>query len=394
MPGVIAGPPAASLGPVSEPISLLFLDQGRPTTSSAMGHVRVRHAIERSVDPADLGLHVEFASVPPFATRPGRLTIRPVPPLGAADLWSLRFALARSKMARDLVRARLADRPPDLVQVTTDQAGLLMGRLQARVPCVMSLDSLYLNWNRITHGIAPGEPTPWHLRPVGALERRALESAPLVMAWTDTVAADVRAAAPRAKVETLHPGLDLETFRPRERTAPSERMRVLFVGGLWQEKGGPDLLAALEPHLGRTVDLDVVSPAEIPQREGVRTMQATPGSDEILQRFSEADVLCLPTRRDACPWVVVEALASGLPVVSTRVGSIPELVSDAGTVVDAGDVTALRAALEQLIAEPERRAQLGRAGRERAERLYDARRNAPDLLGRLARVAREQIATR
>jgi glycosyltransferase involved in cell wall biosynthesis len=379
---------------VTEPISILFLDQGRPTTSSAMGHVRVRHAIERSLDPAELGVRVEFASVPPFRTRLGRLTIRPVPRLGPGDLWSLRFAIARSKMARDLVRSRLDQSPPDLVQVTTDQAGLLMGRLQHRVPCVMSLDSLYVNWNRMTHGIPPERPTPWHLRPVGALERRALESAPLVMAWTDTVAADVRAAAPRARVETLHPGLDLQTFRPRERAGAAERMRVLFIGGLWEEKGGPELLAALEPHLGATVELDVVSPADVPRRDGVRAMQATPGSDEILQRFAEADVLCLPTKRDACPWVVVEALASGVPVVSTTVGSIPELISDAGIVVAPGDVTALRAALEALIADPARREQLGRAGRARAERLYDARRNAPDLLGRLARVARQHVARR
>ncbi len=372
---------------MSSPTSILFLDQGRPGSTSAMGHIRVRHAIERSLDPADLGIRLEFDSVPPFATRLGRLTIRAVPRLGPADLWSLRFAVARSRMARDLVRNRLQQGPLDLVHVTTDQAGLLMGKLQPTVPCVMSLDSLYVNWNRITHGIPSGAPTPWHLKPTAALERRALESAPLVMAWTDTVAADVRASAPRATVETLHPGLDLEAFRPRERAEAPERMRVLFVGGLWEEKGGPALLAALEPHLGRTVELDVVSPAQIPQRDGVRSMQAAPGSDEILQRFAEADVLCLPTTRDACPWVVIEAMASGVPVVSTRIGSIPELVSEGGIVVDSGDVAALRAALEQLMADPSRREQLGRAGRARAERLYDARRNAPDLLGRLKALA-------
>ena len=121
-------------------------------------------------------------------------------------------------------------------------------------------------------------------------------------------------------------------------------------------EGRPRPLAALEPHLGRTVKLDVVSPAQIPQRDGVRSMRAAPGSDEILQRFAEADVLCLPTTRDACPWVVIEAMASGVPVVSTRIGSIPELVSEGGIVVDSGDVAALRAALEQLMADPSRRA--------------------------------------
>ena len=255
----------------------------------------------------------------------------------------------------------------------------------------MSLDSLYIEWNRMTHGIEPEERTPWYLLPIALWERQVLRRAPLTVAWTEKVAEDVRRAAPTARVETLHPGLDLTQFRPRSAgtTAPAGPRRVLFVGGRWEAKGGPDLVRALEPVLGETVQLDVVSTDVVPKLPGVSVHSGSPASNEVLDLFAKADVFCLPTKVDACPWVVLEAMASGVPVVSTRVGSIPEMVGAGGVLVEPGDIHGLREALTSLLQDPDRRRALGKAGRARTEATFDARKNAPTLLRLLRAVATE-----
>ena len=69
-----------------------------------------------------------------------------------------------------------------------------------------------------------------------------------------------------------------------------------------------------------------------------------------------------------CPLKIIDYLAAGLPVVSTRQGDIPELVGDAGIVVDPGDDGALADAVESIMLDPDRRTAMGRAGRRRAHK--------------------------
>jgi MMP alpha-(1->4)-mannosyltransferase len=115
---------------------------------------------------------------------------------------------------------------------------------------------------------------------------------------------------------------------------------------------------------------------------------ANPGSHEVLSLFQRADVVCLPTHVDAVPWAVVEALACGVPVVATRVGSIAEMVGPrSGLLVAPGDIRGLREALHTIVEDPARRSAMGAAARDRAERAFDARRNTASMLERLVAVA-------
>lgn len=93
---------------------------------------------------------------------------------------------------------------------------------------------------------------------------------------------------------------------------------------------------------------------------------------DVHERLTQLDVLVQPSRADTLPLAVLEAMAAGLPVVGTRVGGIPELVADAetGLVVEPESPPALAAALDELAADPARRAELGRNGRERAATLF------------------------
>jgi glycosyltransferase involved in cell wall biosynthesis len=82
------------------------------------------------------------------------------------------------------------------------------------------------------------------------------------------------------------------------------------------------------------------------------------------------------------PQAVTEATACGLPVVATRVGAIPEMVSDGvnGLLVPPRDPRALRAALESLLRNPELRSEMGRNGRAAAMKDYDAAHNNRSIL--------------
>jgi glycosyltransferase involved in cell wall biosynthesis len=367
-------------------MNVLFLHQGRPRPArETIGLVRARHAIEVGLPYADGEVSPTYAEIPPF-TRWQRRWMRPVQRWDKLNLQSVRWHLVRGWVARRMIREHMRVSRPDVVHVTTIHASFLLAGLQRALPCVLSVDALATDWARAKRLVPPDAPTPSYLKPLEPLEHLALRAAPLNIAWTDTIASRVREFEPKAKVETLHPGLDLETFRPTPRTADGP-LRVLFVGGRWEEKGGPDLLAALGPQLGRGVEVDIVTEAPLEPRDGVHLHRAQPGSTLIQDLFARADILCLPTLIDAVPFVVLEAMASGVPVVSTRVGSIPELLGEGGLTCEAGDRAGLAEALGTLLEDPARRHATGEAGRARAEEHYDARRTTPRLIELLRAVA-------
>ena len=100
---------------------------------------------------------------------------------------------------------------------------------------------------------------------------------------------------------------------------------------------------------------------------------------ELRERLPELDVLVQPSRADNLPLSILEAMASGVSVVGTRVGGIPELVVDGetGFVVEPESPRALADALEQLADDPDRARELGRNGAERAAKHF-----SPDRLAR------------
>ena len=128
-------------------------------------------------------------------------------------------------------------------------------------------------------------------------------------------------ATPVSVVEH-HPGIYRARYAPaprRERTLP----RVLFGGARFAGKGGEDLLAALAPKLGESLELDLVTTAPVPERSGVRVHRLEPSNPRLIDLYQQTDLFCLPTYGDAAPWAVVEAMACGAPVVSTPVGGSP-----------------------------------------------------------------------
>lgn len=148
---------------------------------------------------------------------------------------------------------------------------------------------------------------------------------------------------------------------------------ILYVGTSWDRKGGADVVEAFSRVLDEHPDarLTLIGPAPAQTLRNVTALGRVP-LDELGHHLDRASVFCVPTRREPLGFVFIEAAQHGLPIVATRVGSLPELVIDGvtGRLVEVGDIPALAGALSEMLDDPDRRAEFGRRGREHLVALY------------------------
>jgi glycosyltransferase involved in cell wall biosynthesis len=194
-----------------------------------------------------------------------------------------------------------------------------------------------------------------HPRVVRAILRRART----VVCVSDALADAARRCGAR-DVRVIRNGVAAPPAGGRE-ARPAE---VLFAGRLSPEKGIEELVAA-------TRGLNLVVAGDGPLRGLVPNALGFVPHDELARLYARAAVVVVPSHREGLPLSVLEAMAHGRPVVASAVGGIPELVVDGvtGFLVQPGDVAALRAALERLLADPVLRRRMGRAGRRRVTEL-------------------------
>jgi colanic acid/amylovoran biosynthesis glycosyltransferase len=142
---------------------------------------------------------------------------------------------------------------------------------------------------------------------------------------------------------------------------PEEPPHILFLGRLSPEKGVLEFAEATE-------GLPRVIVGDGPLRDRVPESPGAVPSTEVGGLYERAAVVCVPSLREGYGMAAAEAMAYGRPVVASAVGGLVDLVEDGvtGLLVPPGDIAALRAALERLLADSDLRARLGTAARERA----------------------------
>jgi glycosyltransferase involved in cell wall biosynthesis len=150
------------------------------------------------------------------------------------------------------------------------------------------------------------------------------------------------------------------TEMPEVVPTPDDPPHVLYAGRLSPEKGILELVEAAR-------SLPLVVAGDGPLRDRVPDALGMLSHDELLVRYGQASVVTCPSYREGFGVVCAEAMAYGRPVVASAVGGLLDLVVDGetGLLVEPGDVAGLRAALERLLGDPDLRARLGAAGRER-----------------------------
>lgn len=357
------------------------------------GHTAM-HAYVRRALVGHPELDATFLDVPP----PGlwrRVAAAPVPGLARldADLQPLRYQLAQSWYVRCRLRRLLAE--ADVVHVYTHNAVLLSAAALAARPTVVSLDTTNMV-NAYSLGYRrPGLMTGPALRAVMPLERRVYEAASVVVAQSEWTAAQLeRYGISRDRVRVIPFGVTVP--EPAPRPPPEDLPRVTFIGKTMQGKGGWQLVRVFEAALRGHCQLTLVTRDHVEPRPGIEVLgDVYPGDPRIPELLARTAVFALPSEIDKTPYAVLEAMAAGVPVVSTRVGAIPEMVEDgvSGFLVEPGDDLGLTRALRCLVTDEDRRRAMGEAARDRVCERYDARKTTAALVELLGEVHRRGPAS-
>ncbi|MDQ3289170.1 MAG: glycosyltransferase [Pseudomonadota bacterium] len=176
--------------------------------------------------------------------------------------------------------------------------------------------------------------------------------------------------------------------------------KLLSVGRLVPMKGFDVLLRALAELRARGVEFTCTVIGEGEERGRLESLSTSLGLDElvefpgamaqneVIRHMSAATLMVLPCvvtpqgQSDGIPNVLTESMALGLPVISTHISGIPELIQDgvSGRLVTPGDATALAEVVQDLLGDPRRRQSLAEAGRRKVERDFNVRIEAGRLL--------------
>ncbi len=299
--------------------------------------------------------------------------------------WTVRASL----QAIEHVRAARRTQTFDALFFHTQVTSLFAHRLMLDIPTIISMDATPLNFDRIGEPYAHAPSRFGSVESVkNALMRRAFSRARGLVIWHEwgkkSLVEDY--GAPADKVAVIPPGIDMERWNfPRHDFESGRAVRLLFVGGDFKRKGGEVLLAAMRQGLAQHCELDIVTrdPVDLADLSNVRVHHGLgPNMPALMALYARADVFVFPTVADVLPLAIMEAMASGLPVVTTKVGAIGEEITDGetGFLLPPNDVNALHDCTLGLVRDHQLRRALGIAARGAAERLFNGSRNYPRIL--------------
>lgn len=227
------------------------------------------------------------------------------------------------------------------------------------------------------------------LRTVGRSEAaRRLGDVAAIVCVSEDLAARTAEQLPATLADRVHVvdnGVDTTMFFPAPVEPGRERLRIMYVGRVVEDKGPDVLLRALRALDRDDIEcvvvgsggFDAAAPLTTYERSLRDLAAAVPGPvtfqpfvdrPSLPTLLQSADVFVVPSRwREPSGLTVGEAMATGLPVVASRVGGIPEVVGDAGLLVERDDPDALATALRALVADSDLRRDYGLQARRRAE---------------------------
>lgn len=226
---------------------------------------------------------------------------------------------------------------------------------------------------------------------LGGWKRRSTEriyrQATALFPWNQWVADSLHQDyhVPREKITPLSPGVNQDLYYADNASKRTDGVvQLLFVGGDFERKGGDLLLRwAREAALPVRWELHVVTRDTVPATPNVCVHHnLSNNSPELIRLYQQSDLFVLPTRADCYSLVAMEAMATGMPAIISRLGGIGEIVNDGenGFLIEPNDYTALSVSLEQLVLDSALRQRLGAASQQKARTAFDCKTNITRLL--------------
>lgn len=251
-------------------------------------------------------------------------------------------------------------------------------------------------WENIPYRAVFDEKTTYH-------KRFIMEKVDIFLPFTETAKKVLLIeGVPEEKIEVIYPGVDLERFKPGKKSEellaknniPRNFFVILYVGKLVSWKGVHNLIYAAKILKNRgTKDFVVAVAGKGAQKEAMERLIKQAGLEENFRflnfisynempdAYRMADAFILPSYptmlwQEQFGMVLIEAMASGKPVISTNSGSIPEVIGDAGILISPGNFFQMADVISNLINNREFALEMGRKGRQRVEAHFDAQKNA------------------
>jgi glycosyltransferase involved in cell wall biosynthesis len=239
---------------------------------------------------------------------------------------------------------------PDVIHAHVFEAGFPAVLLGRRLRCPVVVSEHFTAFQRdLVRG------------PDRLVAKYCFRHADLVCPVSEDLRRQLALVEPRGRYRVVPNVVDTTLFRPRPDARSPGPLRLLNVASLAEKKRHADLLDAVSRLRGRGSDvvLDIIGDGELAAQLRSRATQLGLGQAvrflggrspaEVAQRMRESDVFVLPSRFENLPVVLLEATASGLPVVATDVGGVAEIVDEqTGLLVPPGDVERLAAAIESV----------------------------------------------
>lgn len=190
------------------------------------------------------------------------------------------------------------------------------------------------------------------------------------------------------RLHIVHCGVEPDKYVPR--THQGRGRRLMFTGRLAAVKGVPILLQAVAQLCSRHDDLQLTVVGDGPIRADLEAMADRLGiadavefvgcqlPQQVSDRLAETDVFVLSSFAEGVPVVLMEAMAAGVPVVTTRIAGVAELVEDGtnGFLAPPGDLATLCERIEQLLDDDDLRSRFGREGQKKVVAQFDIKREA------------------
>jgi len=287
--------------------------------------------------------------------------------------------------------------PFDVAFFNTQVPAVLAGRALQGKPFVISTDITPTQYDDMAehYGHSPDRFPPLQ-RAKHAVNARRFQQAAMIVPWSNWVRdslIDDYGVSPE-RIEVLAPGVDLAKWQPEPTRRDERRYRILFVGGDFARKGGEQLLAAFGRLDVEGAELHIVTRDDVSAGNGVFVYNDfSPNDPGLMELYQSCDVFAFPTRAEAFGVAAVEACAMTLPVIGTGIGGSADIVIDGetGVRVAPDSVDELEQAL-RVLSDFDVRSRMGAVARERAERYFDAEKQARRLSQILRQAATAEAA--